>query len=174
MVVGLRVAWGLEVQADDMILPELAPSETETRLRAVGKTPPDSMHVKEVDHYEKKIPAFRTDQAAEEFVAAADLTTYDLSGARPLRFELQKGPRQYAHSGASACSRANARQRAWNSLSEIYSRGAGTRRCKALKAALPNYKPAQISSIGRTKPAIGPSPAMLSGFVMKRGSAVPR
>jgi predicted DNA binding CopG/RHH family protein len=38
----------------------------------------------------KKIPAFRTDQAAEKFVATADLTKYDLSGARPVRFEFEK------------------------------------------------------------------------------------
>jgi hypothetical protein len=35
----------------------------------------------------KEIPAFRTDQAAEKFVVAADLTKYDLFGSRPVRFE---------------------------------------------------------------------------------------
>ncbi len=38
----------------------------------------------------KKIPTFRSDKAAESFVATADLTKYDLSNATPMRFELQK------------------------------------------------------------------------------------
>ena len=38
----------------------------------------------------KKIPAFRTDAEAEDFVEKADLTQYDLSGAKPVRFEFEK------------------------------------------------------------------------------------
>lgn len=38
----------------------------------------------------KKIPTLRTDKEAEDFVADADLTEYDLSGARPARLELDK------------------------------------------------------------------------------------
>ncbi len=38
----------------------------------------------------KKIPTFATDEAAERFVATADLTAYDLSGFRPVRFEFAK------------------------------------------------------------------------------------
>jgi len=38
----------------------------------------------------KKIPVFKTDKAAEVFVAREDLTKYDLSGARPVRFEFEK------------------------------------------------------------------------------------
>jgi len=38
----------------------------------------------------KRIPAFRTDEEAEAFVANADLTEYDLSGATPVRFEFEK------------------------------------------------------------------------------------
>ena len=38
----------------------------------------------------KKIPSFETDEEAERFVDTADLTEYDLSGARPVRFELQR------------------------------------------------------------------------------------
>lgn len=34
----------------------------------------------------KKIPNFQTDQEAEEFVANADLSEYDLSNAKPVRF----------------------------------------------------------------------------------------
>ena len=37
----------------------------------------------------KKIPTFRTDKAAEDFVAAANLADYDLSGARLIQFELK-------------------------------------------------------------------------------------
>ena len=39
---------------------------------------------------EKKIPALKTDKDAEAFVADADLTEYDLSGATPVRFEFEK------------------------------------------------------------------------------------
>ena len=38
----------------------------------------------------KKIPSFKTDAAAEVFVATADLSEYDLSGGRPVRFEFEK------------------------------------------------------------------------------------
>jgi predicted DNA binding CopG/RHH family protein len=38
----------------------------------------------------KKIPRFKSDKEAEEFVATADLTHYDLSGAKPVRFEFEK------------------------------------------------------------------------------------
>ena len=37
----------------------------------------------------KKLPRFKSDKEAEEFVAKADLTEYDLSGMRPIRFEFQ-------------------------------------------------------------------------------------
>lgn len=38
----------------------------------------------------KKIPAFKTDAAAERFVEKADLSKYDLSGLRPARFEFER------------------------------------------------------------------------------------
>ncbi len=38
----------------------------------------------------KKIPPLKTDQETEEFVSTADLTQYDLSGFRPVRFEFEK------------------------------------------------------------------------------------
>jgi predicted DNA binding CopG/RHH family protein len=38
----------------------------------------------------KKIPRFRTDEQAEQFVAKADLTEYDLADFRPARFEFHK------------------------------------------------------------------------------------
>jgi predicted DNA binding CopG/RHH family protein len=38
----------------------------------------------------KKIPIFKTDEEAEDFVANADLTEYDLSEFKPYRFEFEK------------------------------------------------------------------------------------
>ena len=38
----------------------------------------------------KKIPRFKTDKEAEAFVDTADLAQYDLSGAKPVRFEFEK------------------------------------------------------------------------------------
>lgn len=38
----------------------------------------------------KKIPTFKTDEEAETFVATADLSDYDLSGAQLVRFELKR------------------------------------------------------------------------------------
>jgi predicted DNA binding CopG/RHH family protein len=38
----------------------------------------------------KKIPTFRSDHEAEEFVESADLTKYDLSGAQLVRFEMKR------------------------------------------------------------------------------------
>jgi predicted DNA binding CopG/RHH family protein len=37
----------------------------------------------------KKLAALKSDKEAEEFVAKADLTDYDLSGMRMVRFEFQ-------------------------------------------------------------------------------------
>ncbi|MGH8227137.1 MAG: CopG family antitoxin [Steroidobacteraceae bacterium] len=37
----------------------------------------------------KKIPPLRNDAAAERFVAQADLTEYDLSEFKPMRFEIE-------------------------------------------------------------------------------------
>lgn len=37
----------------------------------------------------KPIPTFKSDREAEEFVADADLTEYDLSGAQLVRFEMK-------------------------------------------------------------------------------------
>jgi predicted DNA binding CopG/RHH family protein len=38
----------------------------------------------------KRIPAFKTDRQAEDFVNTADLTQYDLSGAKSVRFEFER------------------------------------------------------------------------------------
>ena len=38
----------------------------------------------------KPLPSLRSDAQAEAFVASADLTEYDLSGFRPMRFEIAK------------------------------------------------------------------------------------
>jgi predicted DNA binding CopG/RHH family protein len=37
----------------------------------------------------KKFPEFKTDAEAEEFVATADLSEYDFSDMKPMRFELR-------------------------------------------------------------------------------------
>jgi predicted DNA binding CopG/RHH family protein len=37
----------------------------------------------------KKIPDFKSDAEAEAFVDSADLSEYDLSGFKPMRFEFQ-------------------------------------------------------------------------------------
>jgi predicted DNA binding CopG/RHH family protein len=36
----------------------------------------------------KPIPTFKTDREAEEFIAGADLSYYDLSGGQIVRFEM--------------------------------------------------------------------------------------
>ncbi len=38
----------------------------------------------------KRLPELKTDREAEDFVANADLTRYDLSGFRPARFEFER------------------------------------------------------------------------------------
>lgn len=38
----------------------------------------------------KRLPILRTDKQAEAFVANSDLTQYDLSSLRPVRFEFEK------------------------------------------------------------------------------------
>ena len=37
----------------------------------------------------KRLPALKSDEAAERFVATADLSQYDLSGMVPVRFEFK-------------------------------------------------------------------------------------
>ncbi len=37
----------------------------------------------------KSMPSLRSDKAAETFVAKANLSQYDLSGFRPMRFEIE-------------------------------------------------------------------------------------
>ena len=37
----------------------------------------------------KKMPSLRSDAAAERLVATSDLTKYDLSGFKPMRFEIE-------------------------------------------------------------------------------------
>ena len=37
----------------------------------------------------KSMPSLRSDKDAEEFVAKSDLSKYDLSGFKPMRFEIE-------------------------------------------------------------------------------------
>ena len=39
----------------------------------------------------KRIPTFGSDEETERFVAEADLSQYDLSGAKPVPFEFERG-----------------------------------------------------------------------------------
>lgn len=53
----------------------------------------------------KKIPPFKSDKQAEAFVAEADLSEFDLSGAKPMRFEFaQKDERVNMRAPASLLS----------------------------------------------------------------------
>jgi predicted DNA binding CopG/RHH family protein len=47
------------------------------------------MPMDDVDSKKKKLPRLRSNRAAAEFVATADLTRYDLSGMVPVRFEFK-------------------------------------------------------------------------------------
>ncbi len=38
----------------------------------------------------KRIPTFKSDEEAERFIESADLSEYDLSGVKPVRFEFEK------------------------------------------------------------------------------------
>jgi predicted DNA binding CopG/RHH family protein len=38
----------------------------------------------------QQIPTFKTDEEAERFVETADLSEYDLSGAKPVQFEFER------------------------------------------------------------------------------------
>jgi predicted DNA binding CopG/RHH family protein len=67
------------------ILPDETHSQKEQRFRAIGKTEDG----RSVFMMKKKIPTFKTDQEAENFVATADLSKYNLSGARLVKFELK-------------------------------------------------------------------------------------
>lgn len=42
----------------------------------------------------KPLPTFHTDREAEDFVDTADLSEYDLSGGRFMRFELRRKDKQ--------------------------------------------------------------------------------
>lgn len=42
----------------------------------------------------KKLPRLKTDKAAEKFIATADLTDYDLSVMRRMRFEFDRKDRR--------------------------------------------------------------------------------
>ena len=72
------------------------------------------MHNKEVEHYERETPRFKSDREAEKFVEKADLTEYDLSGMRPIHFEFQPNservkmrlPRQLLEAVRASASRA--------------------------------------------------------------------
>ncbi|WP_162725237.1 MULTISPECIES: CopG family antitoxin [unclassified Rhizobium] len=45
----------------------------------------------------KPLPRFSTDQQAEDFVADADLTEFDLSSGRDILFERSQPPQGHTH-----------------------------------------------------------------------------
>jgi len=55
---------------------------------AAGRFSPEG--AKENSMPKKKIPTFKTDCAAAVFVGKADLSQYDLSGAKLVRFEIKR------------------------------------------------------------------------------------
>src|ERR1700730_14288679 len=95
------------------ILPDAAHSQRERRFRAIGRTDkgrgvfivftlrrkamncssgplaPVTCTRRRSIRMKKKIPTFKSDRAAAAFVDKADLTQYDLSGARLTRFEIK-------------------------------------------------------------------------------------
>jgi predicted DNA binding CopG/RHH family protein len=100
------------------VLPDPMHSKSEERFEAMGKTnrgrgilsysrfgcgvakglfgrsAPATCTKRKWTTMKKKLPRFKSDKAAEKFVEKANLTDYDLSGMRPIRFEFQpKGER---------------------------------------------------------------------------------
>jgi predicted DNA binding CopG/RHH family protein len=69
-----------------LVVITLREHDGETLIRPISAR---YMRRKETDHYEKKLPKLETDEEAEEFVANADLTEYDLSKLRTVLFEFQ-------------------------------------------------------------------------------------
>ncbi len=78
----------------------------------------------------KKIPTFKSDREAERFVDTADLSDYDLSGVKPVRFEFEKksarADLRLPRSRLDALE--EARKAARNPLPAVYPRGSGTGR----------------------------------------------
>jgi hypothetical protein len=73
----------------------------------------------------KPIPTFRTDKQAEDFVAKADLSDYDLSGGQVVRFGMRpKGQGgQSAAAGEAVGGRAGRGQARRCSLSALHPHG---------------------------------------------------
>ena len=71
----------------------------------------------------QKLPQLRSDADAEKFVAAADLTQFDLSEMRPVRFEFQakderlnmRLPKRLLEAAKESIAKASSRSRAWTS-----------------------------------------------------------
>ena len=77
----------------------------------------------------KKLPRLKSDKEAEDFVEKADLTEYDLSGMRPIRFEFQpKSERsKYAPAAATARCGEGFRGQGGGSISALHPPGTGRR-----------------------------------------------
>ena len=73
----------------------------------------------------KKIPVFETDEQADRFVETADLTEYDLSQFKPVRFEFARKDARVKHAPAGAAARSGqgARQSSRHPLPALHPRG---------------------------------------------------
>ena len=72
--------------------PECGVSQVPERGRDSAKRGYAVARQKEIDHHEQKnrsMPSLHSDEAVEDFVATADLARYDLSGFKPMRFEIE-------------------------------------------------------------------------------------
>src|SRR5579863_9391113 len=67
-----------------------SPSGNATARSISGRSAPATCTKRRSTRMKKKIPDFRTDEEAENFVDTADLSEYDLSAARPVRFEFDR------------------------------------------------------------------------------------
>src|SRR5215207_7960829 len=65
-------------------------SEHATASASLDQSAPATCIGRRWSTMKKKIPRFKTDKHAENFVATADLTEYDLSGFKPVRFEFER------------------------------------------------------------------------------------
>jgi predicted DNA binding CopG/RHH family protein/uncharacterized DUF497 family protein len=69
--------------------PALFTRRKRNREMFFGRLAPDICTRRKSNTMKKKLPEIRSDEQAEEFVAKADLTDYDLSRMRLVRFEFQ-------------------------------------------------------------------------------------
>jgi len=113
---------------------------------------------------------------ATEVAAAQNISVDDLfaSAFEQSLFEFEhpkrRHPMEAARNSCVSCRRFLPRNRPSMTASDVRSADLNF----AVLTHRENYRPAQISPSGRTKPSTGPSPVMLSALFTRRGSAVSR